>query len=889
MSSLESRLIIRAEDKASAEIGKIGKMFDALAKSTRAAAKIDVANKSVGRLRQQGEAIDKFRQAHVALSKSRTDYRAAEVEVRRLARAVAQMDAPSRQMETAFKRSRDAVKIAAEEFNRHRSAVAASRKEMQTYGVSLNQVGSAEQRIQRVVARAQQMARGRANRPAGGAPALASSSRGVPEGRGRYSEPAEVAGGAGVSYGAKRLYEQARDNFLDLDEEQRRQAAIFDFNARQQKILEGQQFQIGKDTRYSNADVTRGQTTIGQRLQKAMQTPEIISAIAKNAQYYAQSMDSKDHPITFNQAAAVLLQRMMSMGYDMSSPSAIEGSSRHASNRLVQMSKISGMTHDDIEGYLKFGGAPGHTVGLPEDTMDAIAATLKRVGYEGSMTGNFIRAIASRVSLPTRKAQDAMSAMGVNYAARVRPGVDPSASGYQNIVERRFGRKMSPEMLASLREAFDDPETMKDQTSFTTAMSELLRDKFLKKTKKGAINAQEAERLAKASNDFYKYAAAGVDADGLINDILNSGKLTVGAASALFGQEHGGRLVNLKPKEFSDDKKTMRDTPANKAQDIAERRMQGPAAAYNQMQGAIETLYTRIGQVNAGPLESFYRGMDNVATRVGEMPDKLLQLTSAVAAATAAFVAAKTALTVGAAAGVPGAAAAGAVVGATPGVLGRALLAFPGAAGGLAGLGAIGGVAYALGEGVNQGIKNYEPKSAAEQDDIRGRILALEAKITDTRARSKLPEIAESLTAPMKLELQDLRNRLGMGAPGRALPSFAHRDAPASVDEKFDPTSSRRSFSSGSAAFGQFPLQIPIDAKQIDEVKPKSEAAGAAMKTALDVTVKPHVDSSDIDGLNAKIQTAIAGLQQLGSAVRAAGDNVGRQAKRMVQQNYSDA
>lgn len=61
-----------------------------------------------------------------------------------------------------------------------------------------------------------------------------------------------------------------------------------------------------------------------------------------------------------------------------------------------------------------------------------------------------------------------------------------------------------------------------------------------------------------------------------------------------------------------------------------------------------------------------------------------------------------------------------------------------------------------------------------------------------------------------------------------------------------------------------------VDTAALSETETKAKAAGETLQSALGVTVTPKVDSSSLDALNAKIETARAGLRSLGNESAAA-------------------
>ena len=148
--------------------------------------------------------------------------------------------------------------------------------------------------------------------------------------------------------------------------------------------------------------------------------------------------------------------------------------------------------------------------------------------------------------------------------------------------------------------------------------------------------------------------------------------------------------------------------------------------------------------------------------------------------------------------------------------------------------------------------------SDAEQKDIRSRILTLEKKITGTNAKSRIPEIAATLVAPLQHELQELKNRLNAGRPESALASFAHSQGGANTGQsKVDPT-------------GVAPPTVAWDI--FGKLETSADQAKAKLQEVSNVTVFSKIETSGINAANAKLDalkdklwSVSSGMKNLGS------------------------
>lgn len=560
----------------------------------------------------------------------------------------------------------------------------------------------------------------------------------------------DAMAGAGAAGLARKTYEKARDGYLEMDEATRRQRAILGIDEAGQKPLTAQALQIGQETRFSNADVVKAQTRIGSGLPAHLKTPEVLRAITANSRDYALAMGT-----TMDEASGALLGRMLGMSYDMSSPEAAAKSAKHAANRLVQFAKSSGADHNDVVGYTKYGAAPGQVGGFSEEYADALAAQLRRIGYEGSMAGNFVRAAATKLAVPTDKGRATMAANDIDHDDYVEPSKRMSADGLDNVIRLKFGKSLNKSQLKRIADLMNDESVVGSREEFVPQVSEVLQETLAKKGKNGKINAQDAGKIAKAVNEYMSATSGAVDIERLMTDILKKG-LTPAMAKYLFGQEHGGRAQGLKVDQLRKDQESFRNTPDNRASQVGEDINKGFYGAYQRMIGSFETLYMRIGQVNDGPLSSFYDKLGNAVDAVSGLPDGVLAFGTQVGAAAAGLLSLKGVLATISLFGVEAA-----------GTL-SALLSRLGIWGAAATAGVMAG--QAAGEALNEvgaiaAGKYWTPKDEDDlreartlRDEKRAQADAAEARVHPSRRAEFNPEVDR-----LRREVQDLDNRIRSG------------------------------------------------------------------------------------------------------------------------------
>lgn len=600
---IEARAVLTATDSTGAAFKSALDKVNALTKAQSAFSKAGVKevsaySKAVENLNNKAGAIEGFRSQQAAMIAARAQFRQAEADVRRLSEAMRQTASPTRAMTREYEAAQRSVKAASAAFQDKVAAVKAARAEMAGYGVTLKNMGQHQAAVQRFRngvlpgsgPLAQVTPRTPAESPPGGGPMLIGGGL-------------KTAGALAIGYGAMKLHGKVAESHHDYQQAYLYQQAVLGLSKDQQQPMLDQATKIGQDTKFTNADIVKAQTDIGAKLPKELQTPGAIMAITDQTKNYALAMK-----VSMEEASVAMVGWMKARGYDLSSPEAAEKSARRAANQMVEFAKTTGAKHHDLVGDLKFGAAPGRAGGFSEEFANALSAQLIRIGYEGAMSGTFVRAAAMKLSAPTRKGMAAIATAGLNFNDYVKPGTDISPGGLDKMFQQRFGRGLTADQREKLQAVFDDPEKMGDRGNFVESASGILNDTFARKAKGGKINAQDAERIAKTLNEFHTLSAAGVDSERLMTDLVKRG-MTPALASYLFGSEHGGRAVSLNAGQLERDVKNFKNVPENRAASVADKMQEGPQGAYMRMQGSIETFNVALGEATGGLRELSYEGV----------------------------------------------------------------------------------------------------------------------------------------------------------------------------------------------------------------------------------------------------------------------------------------
>jgi hypothetical protein len=359
--------------------------------------------------------IEVFRKSMASFSEARTKMRAAQKQVEELARqfAAAKKAADSlgsaeaarkvAELGRAYERAKRQVSAAARAFDKQKTAVLGAKGALSSSGIAINRLTSEQGRLAAAVERTNQR--------------LARQARiaGVFRGAGG------AFAGLGAGYATKRVGQKAIVSAAEFDIGVRKQRAFTDISAADQsEILVPQAKRIGQDTQFSNLDVVKAQTKAMQGLPSNIggrAKAQVAAGIMEHVKNYALVMEAD-----LETSAEAIRSYLQTTGQDISTPAKAVAASQRATNQLVKMAKLGGMSDEDVQGYLKFAAASGTAVGLSPESMMAIAALARRGGLRGDEAGVFMRATAGKLASPTKGGLTAMNSAGIRYSDFVKTG-----------------------------------------------------------------------------------------------------------------------------------------------------------------------------------------------------------------------------------------------------------------------------------------------------------------------------------------------------------------------------------------------------------------------------------------------------------------------------------
>jgi hypothetical protein len=617
-------------------------------------------------LKRKSDAINNFTMSRRGFKELSTDLKAAQSNLARLQQQLKATTNPTAKMKADLDSAKAAVKAATEAFKQQGAAVRATEGALKTYGItSRTAISTSQKQIREDIAKTIKEIRNLEKEASKPKPKADPTPRRAPE-TSPLRDALTTTGGVVTTHQAGRFAGNAVGLAIDFNEASEYQAALGGLSAKDRESMNAQAQKIGGDTRFSNVDVVRAQTSI---MQSGIRNVQTIMDMMGPITDYALAMG-----VSLEEAAETVKGAAQTKRVDLSDPKKISG----FVDFLVQMAKGSGMKDEDVRQYMKYGGAPTTGIGLPDEMAAAIAMVLRRSGVRGDEAGVFARSAASKLVAPTNKGRSALAAMGIDFDSFVKMPDALSMKGLETVIKQDFGKTLSADMREKIQEVLDngtftneDGEEMpiaSDRGQFVAAISEIINPLFA--NDKGKVSAKDAGAIADSLGTFQKNSAESVDVVGLFKAIFSKNP-SQAQLNAIFTDKQGGRAKNIASRydEFMADVNSMKNVKPGLANDIGTKANQGLYGDWTKLTGTVETAMTKIGQ----DWEFALRPMMNIANEVVDgfnelspTTRRLIEAFGAAAAVFAGFAATKAAGNI--LRGVLGGASAGTVTGGTTAV-----------------------------------------------------------------------------------------------------------------------------------------------------------------------------------------------------------------------------
>ncbi|EUB97316.1 phage tail tape measure protein, TP901 family [Rhizobium sp. CF080] len=577
--------------------GAISSINSALAKLGKGGSpEIRRLAKQLEYLQKKAGSIEDFTATRRGFKDLATQMKAAQSNVSRLEAALKSASKPTAKMKADLESAKASLRSTTQAFRDQGNAVRQSERALQSYGIAGRRgISSSQQAIRNEIGKTiREMRRldQEARKPKPPTPRPPPSQRPPGGGSPAYDAVTAVGGGVVANTG-KNIAQKSFFLGVDFNRAAEYQAALGDFKGADRNALNRQAEKIGGDTRFSNVDVVRAQTTV---LQRGIRDVKQILDLTQKVTDYSLAMG-----VTLEEGAEAVTGSALSKRIDLQDTKAIG----NFVDFMVWMAKNGGMSNDDVSQFVKYGGAPTTGAKLSDETMAAMGMILRRSGVRGDEAGVFARSAASKLVAPTQKGKDALAAMGIDFSKFT--SIDSmNEAGIGIMMKQKFAATLTDDMKQKVRELiqngeFTDQETgesrsvISDTGEFASQMSQILAPLFTDKN--GKMSVQDAKALSKALADYQKYSIDSVDTMGLLNAIAGA-QPGIGNLNAFFTDKQGGRanMIFSQWAEFQRLLGMMQNVPGGIANKIGTEANQGIYGDWTKLTGTIETAMTRIGQ-----------------------------------------------------------------------------------------------------------------------------------------------------------------------------------------------------------------------------------------------------------------------------------------------------
>ncbi len=589
MTASVAELIIRLQDEASKQAEAVARALGGIAKQEQhvgaQSAEVQKLGQHLATLQAQAERVTGVRDLQKRLADLQGQAEKARARVRDLSNALMAAPEATAKMAAAYEKATAKLRDAQSAVDSQKFAIRQANSEMNKFGASVDHLASAEARARAAIAettaaiRAQTLAEERA----------AAAQAKLAARRLLLRESANVGfmvGGMYVGEKATELVHGTAETYKEFDDKRRFQAAILHLSPAQQEPFVQQAIHMGATTRFNDLQVLEAQTNLAQK----KINPNFIPPFVEQAANYAGAMGT-----SLPDAVNTLEGIIFGTGKHIEDAGEAMATMKRVVNQSVKLAKIGGLDDEDIRQFFKYGAMPGSSAGLSDETLGATAALMRRANIHGDEAGVAVRTMAAKLVSPTSKGMVALDSMGINYNDFAKAG-PISADNMARAFERNFGKKLTPEGMASLQTAVGDGDVAGDQDAFIQAFSEAASGSFTK-DRKGNVRATDANKVAKFAASFWKNSVESIDSEGLLSAIMAANP-TLAQLNAFFTDKQGARIgAALKdPALFGEYRDALANAPDDFGQSISDARRAGFSGAVDRFEGSVKNLETAIAR-----------------------------------------------------------------------------------------------------------------------------------------------------------------------------------------------------------------------------------------------------------------------------------------------------
>ncbi|CAG9420780.1 phage tail tape measure protein [Providencia alcalifaciens] len=354
-------------------------------------------------LNQQAGQIEGFRKVKQQLNETQQAYQAATQRASALARELSATENPTRKQADALRKAQREASQLKNKYGELQQSVQRQRSELQASGISTNQLGQAQRRLNSDIARTtQQLQRQeqQLKRSAEQEQRMSSarnSYQSAMDTRNKIagSGAAMTATGIGMGYAAKKVLAPGYDFEIGMSKVQA--LTRLDKDSADYKMLRTQARDLGATTAFTANEVAQGQAFYAMAGFK----PEQI----KNAMKGTLSMSLAGD---IDLATTADIGSNILTGFKLDS-----GEMNRVSDTLVATFTRSNVNLNMLGDTMKYVAPVASGLGVDLETAAVAAGKLGDAGIQGSMAGTSLRSILGRLAEPPKQAAEALTKLGI--------------------------------------------------------------------------------------------------------------------------------------------------------------------------------------------------------------------------------------------------------------------------------------------------------------------------------------------------------------------------------------------------------------------------------------------------------------------------------------------
>ncbi|MFR3121409.1 MAG: phage tail tape measure protein [Proteus mirabilis] len=477
--NLKLQVVLSAVDKLTAPFRSAQESNKRLASAVRQ------SRDSLKNLNQQASQIDGFRKIKQQLTSTQQAYQSATQRVATLAKEIANSENPTKKQLEAFKKAQREAGQLKTKYEQLQQSVQRQRSALQANGISTNQLGQAQRRLNGDIERTTQQLRRQENQLR----RSAEQERRMAAAKSQYQKTLDVrnkmagtgatmtATGAGMLYSAKQTLMPGYEFNVGMSKVQA--LTRLDKNSDEFKMLREQARELGATTAFTANQVAQGQAFYAMAGFK----PEQI----KNAMPGTLAM-SLAGDIDLGTTADIGSNILTGFGLSSDEMSRV-------SDTLVGVFTRANVNLAMLGDTMKYVAPPASSLGVDLETTAAAAGKLGDAGIQASTAGTSLKSIFGRLAAPTSEVSKALKEINLKTTdskgnfrefTEILVELDKKTKGMGNAQRAGLFKKLAGE------EAFSSLMVLADQAS-TGSLQKLIAEL---KASKG-----EAQKVAGTMTD----------------------------------------------------------------------------------------------------------------------------------------------------------------------------------------------------------------------------------------------------------------------------------------------------------------------------------------------------------------------------------------------------